>query len=210
MTDSKQYFSTIAPKWDELRAGYFTAAMRDDAIARAGLPPSAVVADVGTGTGFVLQGLLPHASRLVGFDASAEMLAVARANLASHAHVELRQAEGEALPADTGAFDAVFANMYLHHAPDPAHAIDEMVRILKPGGRLVVTDLDAHDQQWMRSEMADHWLGFPREDVRHWFHAAGLQNVTVDNAAGACTSRSPSDETVALSVFLAVGTKRTS
>ena len=79
MTDSKQYFSTIAPKWDELRAGYFTEAMRDDAIARAGLPPSAVVADVGTGTGFVLQGLLPHAGRLVGFDASAQMLAGAPA-----------------------------------------------------------------------------------------------------------------------------------
>ena len=115
------------------------------------------------------------ASRLVGFDVSAEMLQVAAQNLPVGDHIELRQADGAALPAADGAFDAVFANMYLHHVPDPAQAIAEMARILKPGGRLVITDLDSHDQQWMRQEMADRWLGFDRASLYDWFTAAGLR-----------------------------------
>lgn len=210
MTTTQQYFSNVATQWDELRSGFFTEAMRDDAIGRAGLPPHAIVADVGTGTGFVLQGLLPYAAQLVGFDASAEMLEVAAENLASadSGKVELRVADGAALPAESGTFDAVFANMYLHHAPDPAQAIAEMARILKPGGRLVITDLDGHDQVWMREEMADRWLGFAREDLRRWFAAAGLQEVSVEDAAGSCDCcDTPSNEEISLSVFLAMGSK---
>ena len=56
MGDGKGYFSEVAGQWDELRSGFFTAAMRDAAIARAGLVPGGVLADVGTGTGFVLRG----------------------------------------------------------------------------------------------------------------------------------------------------------
>lgn len=213
MTSSATYFAEVAEQWDALRAGFFTEAMRDDAIARAQLPPHAVVADVGTGTGFVLRGLLPYAGKVVGFDASAEMLAMAKANLAmaaqaSAVQVELRQADGAALPAEDGQFDAIFANMYLHHAPDPAKAIAEMARVLKVGGRLVITDLDSHDQAWMRDEMADRWLGFAREDVRGWFKSAGLRNVSIEDAGGNCScSDTPSGEAISLTVFLAMATK---
>jgi arsenite methyltransferase len=58
--------------------------------------------------------------------------------------------------------DAVFANMLLHHCPDPLAAILKMARILKPGGRLVITDVDTHAHEWMKAEMADVWLGFER------------------------------------------------
>ena len=48
--------------------------------------------------------------------------------------MELRLSDGDSLPVGDGVFDAVFANMYLHHAPDPAAAIIELARVLKPGG----------------------------------------------------------------------------
>jgi ubiquinone/menaquinone biosynthesis C-methylase UbiE len=207
MSGSKEYFADVAEEWDAIRAGFFTEAMRDAAIARARLPEAAVVADVGTGTGFVLQGLIHQAAELVGLDDSAEMLEVARRNLAGQPQLTLRQAEGQTLPAAENAFDAVFANMYLHHAPQPLQAIREMVRILKPGGKLVITDLDSHDQTWMQAAMADRWLGFAREEVRAWYEAAGLTAVDIDCAQGTCDCTAPGGDDIALTIFVAIGQK---
>src|SRR5512138_3577153 len=109
MTTSDAYFNQIAGQWDEIRAGYFTEHMRDAAIARAKLAPGAVVADVGTGTGFVAAGLAPAAGKVYGFDASPAMLAVARRNLAAYANVELHEAPGDRLPLPDGVLDGVFA-----------------------------------------------------------------------------------------------------
>jgi ubiquinone/menaquinone biosynthesis C-methylase UbiE len=217
MSDARTYFARVAAHWDEMRAGYFTEHMRDAAIAKAHLPPGALVADVGTGTGFVVRGLAPLAAKVIGFDTSAEMLAVARHNLAGFPNVELRQASGDRLPWPDRSLDGVFANMYLHHAPNPPAAIQEVVRVLRdpdpatgrPGGVLCITDLDAHDHTWQREQMADRWLGFARDDIRRWYAEAGLTEIEVDGAEGACSATAP-DGTAAepLSIFVAIGRKR--
>lgn len=204
---SRKYFAQVAGRWDQMRSGYFGDELRDDAIATARLGPDDIVADVGTGTGFMLAGLAPLVARAHGFDQSPEMLAVARRNLATFANVELRRAPGGRLPAPDGAFGAVFANMYLHHAPLPLKAVGEMARVLKPGGRLVITDLDAHGQEWMQREMADRWRGFLREDVSAWYAAVRLTRIGIRCAKGMCCGTARSGETVRLSIFLAVGTK---
>ena len=207
MTESRIYCAQVAGEWDQIRSGYFTEAMRDAAIQRAGLPSNAVVADVGTGTGFVLQGLVGKVKNLVGFDESPEMLADAQKRFAANPEVRFELTNGQMLPAADSSFDAVFANMYLHHAPDPATAVSEMVRVLKPGGKLVITDLDSHDQEWMREAMADRWLGFKRDDVQQWYKAAGLAQVDIDCAAGSCNCSGPDGDAIALSIFVAIGHK---
>ncbi|MCG2786846.1 MAG: methyltransferase domain-containing protein [Anaerolineae bacterium] len=207
MNDSQTYFASVANEWDEIRTGYFTEHMRDSAIAKARLPENAVVADIGSGTGFVAAGLAPKAAKVYGFDASAEMLSVARRNLAKFANVELQQAPGDSIPLPDASLDGVFANMYLHHAPDPAAAIREMARLLRPGGVLCITDLDSHDHEWQREQMADLWLGFERERIGSWFVEAGLSAVDVDCAEGTCDACGPDGETRPLSIFVALGRK---
>jgi hypothetical protein len=82
-----------------------------------------------------------------------------------------------------------------------------MARVLRPGGCLVLTDLDTHRETWMREEMADRWLGFEREDVARWFSAADLVDVRVECAEGQCCGDSPGREGVSLSIFVAYGVK---
>jgi ubiquinone/menaquinone biosynthesis C-methylase UbiE len=206
-TDSNAYFARIAGQWDEIRAGYFTEHMRDAAIIKTSLAPDAVVADVGTGTGFVAAGLAPRAARVYGFDASAAMLDVARHNLGTCPNVELHEAPGDHLPLAEAVLDGVFANMYLHHAPDPAAAIKEMVRVLKPGGKLCLIDLDTHDHTWQREQMADLWLGFERDAIRKWLAEAGLTEIDVDCAEGTCNACGPDGTVKPLSIFVAIGRK---
>ena len=64
--------------------------------------------------------------------------------------------------------------LVLHHAQNPAAALKEMVRILRPGGTLVVVDLVAHRHEWLREEQGDVWLGFTRDELVAELGKAGL------------------------------------
>ena len=85
-----------------------------------------------------------------------------------------------------------------------------MSRLLRPGGRLVLTDMDTHPYEWFKEEMADVWLGFERQQVGDWFRQAGLVNVIVDCSGESCCAESqvdPQAETAHVSIFVAVGTR---
>jgi len=212
---SSRYFGRVAGEWDDLRSGYFSEEVRQAAIEHAYLRPEMTVADVGAGTGFIAAGLAPLVRTVHVIDGSEAMLEVARENLAIFANVLFHQADGLSLPLAAGSVDVVFANMYLHHCPDPLAAIQEMVRLLRPGGRLIVTDLDPHTNEWMRAEMADEWLGFEGDRVRSWLRAAGLVNRIVDCTGSSCCAETghpegvdPAKRTAQISVFVAAGSKR--
>ena len=209
---SAPYFEKVAGQWDDLRKGYFTEAVREAAIQKAYLHPDMTVADVGAGTGFITAGLAPLIKHVHVLDGSPEMIEIARKNLAKFENVEFHVADGLALPLPDAGLDAVFANMYLHHCPDPLAAIREMVRILRPGGRLVITDMDTHKYEWLKTEMADVWLGFERAQIREWFELVGLVNLVVDCTGQSCQSdcKSEAGEHADISIFVAAGTKKVS
>jgi ubiquinone/menaquinone biosynthesis C-methylase UbiE len=104
------------------------------------------VLDVGTGTGQIPIALCRVAptARVIAIDAAESMLAVGRTNVARAGlanQIELKLADAKKLPFVDGAFAAVMSNSIVHHIPEPAAVIAEMVRVVRPGGRILVRDL---------------------------------------------------------------------
>jgi ubiquinone/menaquinone biosynthesis C-methylase UbiE len=206
MDRTQEYFDAVADKWDEMRRAFFGEGVRRAAVEAAGVGPGQIVADVGTGTGFVAKAAIDAGARVIGIDNSDGMLAQVRERFAGRAF-EARQGDTDALPLADGEVDAVLGNMVLHHAPDPAGAIREMARALRPGGRLVITDADTHNYEWLRTEQHDRWLGFERADVARWFNEAGLTDVSVGDTHEMCTPSSECGTKAAITIFLARGIK---
>lgn len=201
----KRYFEEVAGEWDNMRKDFFSERVREKAYAAARIQPGGVAADIGAGTGFVTEGLVQKGLDVIAVDRSDSML---RELTRKFAGVDCRAGEADSLPVRDERVDYAFANMYLHHTPDPPGAIREMTRILKTGGVLVITDLDEHDFTFLKEEQHDRWMGFKREDVASWFEDAGLKDVKVECVGQDCCSDSRcGDGSARISIFVASGVK---
>ncbi|MBI4787395.1 MAG: methyltransferase domain-containing protein [Chloroflexi bacterium] len=202
---SKAYFDKVANQWDQMRTSFFSKEVRDEAYAVAGVRAGESAADIGAGTGFIAEGLRERGLNVIAVDHSEAMLAELRKRFDG---IDCRLGGEDHLPITSAAVDYAFANMYLHHVENPAAAIGEMARTVKPGGKLVITDLDEHTFEFLRTEQYDRWMGFRREDVRRWFEHAGLRNVVVDCVgANCCADSSCGSEHANVSIFVASGEK---
>lgn len=132
-------YRRLAETYDVRWSFYIGATTRETA-ARLQLRPADRLLDVGCGTGVLLGRLSDtHAgAHLFGVDPVPEMLAVARRRLPPS--IDVRQGWAEALPFGAEQFDVVVSSNMFHYLPDPAAALGDMRRVLRPGGRLVVTD----------------------------------------------------------------------
>ena len=206
--NSKKYFDEVAHQWEIMREGFFSEDIKEKAFSVAGVQAGKKAADIGAGTGFITEGLIRKGLQVIAVDQSDTMLAEMKRRFAAVDGIDYHQGEAEKLPVPDETVDYAFANMYLHHVESPLKAIREMVRILKPGGKLVITDMDEHTFEFLRDEQHDLWMGFNREDIKQWFEKAGLKNVVVDYADENCCAQSSSEDELAnVSIFVASGEK---
>ena len=97
--------------------------------------------DVGCGTGAAVRAAAEVAERAVGVDLSPKMLAEARERAQGLSNAEFVEGDSENLPFGDGEFTAVLCTTSLHHYPRPDVAAREFVRVLAPGGRVIVGDM---------------------------------------------------------------------
>ncbi len=132
---NSEYFDDVASRWDEMRSGFYSAHVRDAALAAGCVEPGMTAADIGGGTGFITEELVEKGLR-------------------------------------------------------------------------VITDLDAHDFEFLREEHHDQWMGFERSDLERWFRGAGLSGVSVKDVGENCCAESAcGTESASVSIFVASGVK---
>ncbi len=164
------------------------------------LPPFDV-ADIACGEGYLSVESAQWAKRVVGIDRSADVLkrAKALAERRGVKNISWKRGNMESLPLENASVDVALLSQALHHAADPAQAVKEAARVVRPGGRVLVLDLREHDQEWVRDRVGDRWLGFKDDDLERFLAGAGLTDVRVRVG-----SRLPGDP---FTVLIAAGTK---
>ena len=131
--------------------------------------------DIGSGEGDVSLILARGCKKVTAVDLNQKMLEVLSDRFLREGfpNIDVKQGDMESLPLPDCSADLVVMSQVLHHAASPEKALSEMLRILKPGGRYVLLDLLAHDQDWVREKLGDQWLGFEPERVANWLATLG-------------------------------------
>lgn len=196
---SAQFFDSAAGQWDKLRGELFGSASHLQAMP-ALLDDSWVVGDLGCGTGQVAAALAPFVGRVIAVDRSGEMLQAARRRLRDAPNVEVRRGELEAMPIADAELDAATLLLVLHHLPDPAAALEETSRVLRPGGRVLIADMLPHAHEEYRQQMGHVWLGFGEDQLRRMLTTAGFGGIRI-------VPLPPSPESKGPALFVASATR---
>jgi ubiquinone/menaquinone biosynthesis C-methylase UbiE len=143
------------------------------------LMPPMVIADLGAGEGTFSQLLARRSKKVIAVDNSEKMVEYGRELARKHGvkNLEYRKGDLEEVPIRDATVDLAFFSQALHHAQHPERAVAEAMRILKPGGRIVVLDLLRHSYEEARELYADLWLGFTEVEVTRFLRQAGFKNI---------------------------------
>jgi ArsR family transcriptional regulator len=143
------------------------------------LMPPMVIADLGAGEGTISQMMAQRAKKVIAIDNSEKMVEFGTELARKHGigNMEYRLGDLEDVPIRAGTVDLAFLSQALHHARHPHRAVEEARRILKPGGRIAVLDLNRHHFEEAREMYADVWLGFTELELERYLKDGGFRNV---------------------------------
>ena len=145
------------------------------------LTPAIDIADLGAGEGLVSQLLARRARQVWCIDNSPRMVEVGTDLAKKNGLLNLTYKLGdiEHVPLPDMSVDVAILSQALHHAQHPQNAVNEAARILRPGGQLLVLDLNEHTFAKARELYADVWLGFKQSALHGFLKKAGLTKVEV-------------------------------
>ncbi|MGM3307650.1 class I SAM-dependent methyltransferase [Anabaena sp. WFMT] len=145
ITNKKQLFDRWASSYDWTFPSFIYQAIHKRLLSKVELPANANVLDLGCGTGRLLDRLAGQFPELrgTGLDLSPQMLRVARQNNRHRPRLIYLEGNAESLPFAEGQFDAVFNTISFLHYPQPEQVLNEITRVLSPGGRFYLVDITA-------------------------------------------------------------------
>lgn len=148
-----------------------------EALARSALPlmEAGDVLDIASGDGVLAELIAPHARRYVCLDASSKVVMAASERLRRLGNVEVHEGDMHALPFDDAHFDLVVLMHALTYADDPTKAVAEAARVLRPGGRLLLSSLARHEHRSVVEAYGHVNLGFADKDLQRFVTKAGLE-----------------------------------
>ncbi len=180
---SEQYFNTVAGRLGK----HYCPGRSWEAIGHLllHLVPPLDIADLGAGEGVLSQLLARRARSVTCIDNAERMVEVGSELAAKHGIENLRYLLGdiEAVPLEDASVDLALLSQALHHAQHPKVALQEAVRILRPGGQLLILDLREHLFEAAHELYADQWLGFAENTLYGWLRELNLEAVRVDVVA---------------------------
>ena len=132
--------------------------------------------EVGPGYGQFLGKLASRFDQVIALDNAREMLDQCESRATQQGLSNIQFILGDTAVAQSQGLkaDCLSLNMVLHHNPTPADIIADCASLLNKDGVLLITDLCAHDQEWVRDTCGDLWLGFEPEELTRWANMAGL------------------------------------
>lgn len=156
--------------------------VRDGAIMMVKADPGRTAVDLGAGEGFITEGLLNAGCNVIAVDSSPQMVDVLKQRFGHMKEVRILHSGYMPVNIPDDAADYLFAHMHLSRCESPAKTIAEMKRIVKPGGKIAVTDALFHEHPGLCEKYGLLHPGFTLPDMYIWFAQAGIINISVEKS----------------------------
>jgi ubiquinone/menaquinone biosynthesis C-methylase UbiE len=137
--DARITFDRMATQYENHYYGSLSRKMYNKVALKIEMLKNEYILDLGCGKGFFLEILKGYKSKLYGADISSEMIKYAQERIGNY--VELKMADSDYLPWEDNAFDIVVCILSFHHFPNPGKSFDEMKRVLKNNGHIIIAEM---------------------------------------------------------------------